>query len=249
MPSLFSPFDLPDDIILLLSDELVAPADFILHRTLAAHLKAGLVSGRVKPKSVILSVSEGLSRWKTLAMKSNINLQTHLDLGTLEFIELSSCAEPSAEANLRGVFDRVRMALENSRPSQQPHLIILDDVSVLEWIGFSPTSVQRFIRALRSLALKANATLVLRHHVVTPNEPDELLRHLLQICTYHLEVRPLASGRSGAVSGEVALHAGFSYPSNNINPVKLLSRSSALQYCLTEAGPEFFVKGTSGGVL
>ncbi|KAJ3517047.1 hypothetical protein NLJ89_g747 [Agrocybe chaxingu] len=202
MPSLFSPFDLPDDIILLLSDELAAPADFILHRTLAAHLKAGLVSGRVKPKSVILSVSEGLSRWKTLAMKSNINLQTHLDAGTLEFIELLSCAEPSAEANLRGVFDRVRTALENSRPSQQLPLIILDDVSVLEWIGFSPTSVQRFIRALRSLALKANATLVLRHHVVTPNEPDELLRHLLQICTYHLEVRPLASGRSGAVSGE-----------------------------------------------
>ena len=55
---------------------------------------------------------------------------------------------------------------------------------------------------------QSNATLVIRHHRVSNddddgNEPDELFSHLYQVCTYHLEVRGLASGRSGSVSGEV----------------------------------------------
>lgn len=54
-----------------------------------------------------------------------------------------------------------------------------------------------------------DAVLVVRHHIVTPPEPDVLLQHLLQLCTYHIEVRPLASGRSGAVSGEVRSVALF----------------------------------------
>jgi hypothetical protein len=54
-----------------------------------------------------------------------------------------------------------------------------------------------------------DAALVVRHHIVTPPEPDSLLQHLLQLCTYHIEVRPLASGRSGAVSGEVCIFVPF----------------------------------------
>ena len=55
--------------------------------------------------------------------------------------------------------------------------------------------------------MKANATLLIRQHVLTPSteEPmlDDLFRALQQMCTYHMEVLPLASGRSGAVSGQV----------------------------------------------
>ena len=47
---------------------------------------------------------------------------------------------------------------------------------------------------------EAKATLII-HHVVTPGDPEDLLRRLLQMCTYHMDVRPLASGRSAAVSG------------------------------------------------
>jgi hypothetical protein len=50
---------------------------------------------------------------------------------------------------------------------------------------------------------QSNAALIIRHHVVKPGEPDELLRLLLQLCAYHVDVRPLSSGKSGAVSGEV----------------------------------------------
>jgi hypothetical protein len=63
--SLFQPFDLPEGIMLVISDELGAPGDFLLHRALASHLK-----DRKKTKAIVLSVAEGLSRWKALAFKS-----------------------------------------------------------------------------------------------------------------------------------------------------------------------------------
>jgi len=63
--TLFSPFDLPNGILLLITDGLAAPADFVLHRCLATHLKENK-----KSNTVILSVSEGISRWKALASKS-----------------------------------------------------------------------------------------------------------------------------------------------------------------------------------
>lgn len=50
-------------------------------------------------------------------------------------------------------------------------------------------------------------TLLIRHHMVSPSdpEPDDLFRLLLQISNYHLETRPLVTGRSGNVTGEVLL--------------------------------------------
>jgi hypothetical protein len=111
-----------------------------------------------------------------------------------------------------------------------------------------------------------DAALIVRHHIVTPPEPDALFQHLLQLCTYHIEVRPLASGRSGAVSGEVSILVPLFIPPKthqNINikicvhlgpSVKdtkehVISRTSALQYRLTESGAVFFERGTSTGVL
>jgi len=102
----------------------------------------------------------------------------------------------------------------------------------------------------KSTTSKANATLLIRQHVLTPStaQPmlDDLFRALHHMCTYHMDVLPLSSGRSGAVSGQVALHAG---PGTLRGGVKLLGRSSALQYKLTDAGAVFFERGTGAGVL
>lgn len=59
--------------MLLISDELGAPGDFLLHRALASHLK-----DRKKTTAIVLSVAESLSRWKALAFKSvrNSNLRS-----------------------------------------------------------------------------------------------------------------------------------------------------------------------------
>lgn len=112
-----------------------------------------------------------------------------------------------------------------------------------------------------------NAALVLRHHVVTPGEPDELLKRLLQVCHYHVDVFPLSSGRSGSVSGQVvfilsydraeartdhrmvckvALHCG---PATAEPAHELISRSGAVQYRLADSGGMFFDRGTGSGVL
>jgi hypothetical protein len=241
MPGLFAPFDLPDGVILLITDRLAAPADFVLHRSLATHLRE-----RRKPSSLILSVSEGIGRWKALAAKLNLNLAHHVEAGSLEFVDVLAEIQPAPDRrqSLRLLIERVQGCLD--RAAGGPALIIVDDISTLDWIGFPLLELNRFLRALRAACLKAKATLIIRHHIVTPDEPDDLFRQLLQICMYHLEVRALSSGRSGDVSGEVALHPGFSVP---LDGVKFIPRNIATQYRLADSGPEFFAKGTSGGVL
>jgi hypothetical protein len=63
---MFPPPELPSPgQFVLVTDELAAPADFLLHRSLGAHLKANKNS-----KCVILSVSEDMCRWKAIAAKS-----------------------------------------------------------------------------------------------------------------------------------------------------------------------------------
>lgn len=51
--------------------------------------------------------------------------------------------------------------------------------------------------------MQYNATALIRHHVINQEEPDDILQQLLQLAAYHIEVLPLSSGKSGAVSGEV----------------------------------------------
>ncbi|KAF8886262.1 hypothetical protein CPB84DRAFT_1712444 [Gymnopilus junonius] len=273
----FPPFNLPQGIFLLITDALASPADFVLHRCLSAHLKeisktksgVEVEAAAVSMAVAILSVSESMARWKGVAGKSNVNLQSHIEGGSVEVINVFEEAQPrnanggrnGDEERLKGVIERLRVSLARGDPvggrkgegegevnetSPGMKLVILDDISMLEWVGFDTTDVVRFARALRSVCTKANATLLVRHHIVTPGEPDEVFRHLLQLCTYHLEVLPLASGRSGSVSGEVALHPGFSAPKDG---AKLIPRSAALQYRLTDTGAEFFAKGTSESVL
>jgi len=62
---MLSPFNLPDGILLLITDELSSPADFLLHQSLITHLKE-----TKNAKAIILSVSEEFARWQAIAMKS-----------------------------------------------------------------------------------------------------------------------------------------------------------------------------------
>ena len=64
-PPMLAPFNLPEGILLLITDELAAPADFLLHRSLISHIKE--TNGPTK--TIVLSVSEDLARWKAVASK------------------------------------------------------------------------------------------------------------------------------------------------------------------------------------
>ncbi|KAJ7595977.1 hypothetical protein C8J56DRAFT_923677 [Mycena floridula] len=225
---MFSPFELPQAICVLVTDEISSPADFFLHETVASHFKKSRTS-----KCIILSVAEGLTKWQAIAAKSNLNLGQRITAGSLRFVNVVG-------APFSNTFQLLTSILDSDTT------VILDDVATLEWIGYSALDVTRFCRAIRALCSKMNATLILRHHIVTSGDPDDLFRQLLQICTYHVDVRPLASGRSGTVSGEVALHPGPNAVDSSVKPV---TRSCAIQYRLTDAGAVFFERGTSSSVL
>ncbi|KIJ98442.1 hypothetical protein K443DRAFT_627982, partial [Laccaria amethystina LaAM-08-1] len=95
------------------------------------------------------------------------------------------------------LLDPVQGALHKTDQDAKP--VILDDIATLEWIRF--------------LMLAAKATLIIRDRVVTPADPDHLFRRLLQMCAYHMDGRPLASGlSSGEICGAVALYFGSSTP-------------------------------------
>ncbi|KAL9715604.1 hypothetical protein Ac2012v2_000046 [Leucoagaricus gongylophorus] len=248
---LLPPFNFPENIVLFITDTLPSPASFLLHKALSSHLKS---SSTTTPKSaVIVSISEDLWKWKAISSRSNLNLSQHIDSGSVIFIEALSLSQPpdpsdsSYQPSLRPLFDSILSALSSRGPSPQvsERLVILDDISTLEWIGFSFLDICRFVRALVAACRCESATLIIRHHLVLP-QVDDVFRRLLQISTYHLEVRSLSSGRSGTISGEIALHPG---PSTSNSPIKLIPRTSALQYRLTDTGPIFFERGTGAAVL
>ncbi|KAH9839817.1 uncharacterized protein C8Q71DRAFT_463760 [Rhodofomes roseus] len=243
---MFPPAGLPlPGELLLITDELPSPADFLLHKLLADHLKHVRGSG-TQTRCLVLATVADPARWKHIAAKSNVNLDQHVASQRLMFIDVLGRVQ-SGET-LRPLYDIVQAELGKAAAEDEGRtLVILDDLSPLEWVGYTTLELARFSRALSAASRKANAALVIRHHTVTPGDPDDLLRHLLQLAAYHVDVRPLASGRSGAVSGEIALHAGAC--STPTHQVKAIPRSSALQYRLTDAGATFFDKGTSAGVL
>ena len=51
--------------LLVLTDQIQSPADFLIHRTLTAHLKEAS-----KPKCLFISISESLAKLKAIAGKS-----------------------------------------------------------------------------------------------------------------------------------------------------------------------------------
>ncbi|KAI0338225.1 hypothetical protein BDW22DRAFT_802252 [Trametopsis cervina] len=242
---MFSLPPIPKGDAVLVTDELASPADFILHANLAAHVKDSSRNSRC----ILISVTESLSRWITIGAKSNINVPSLLVNGTLVLLDIEAelqAAYDSAEPILRPVFDSLQVILADEASHSAHTLVILDDISALEWIGFSSQDVGYFARALCAACRKVNASLIIRHHVVTPGNPDDLLRLLLQLCTYRIDVFPLSTGRSGSVSGQIAILPG---PGRVGSAMKTITRSSAVLYRLTDSGSTFFERGTGAAVL
>jgi hypothetical protein len=59
--------------LLLITDELASPADFLLHQLLAEHFDVSKVPQ--KAKCIVLNVSGNMSRWQAVAAKS-VSLST-----------------------------------------------------------------------------------------------------------------------------------------------------------------------------
>ena len=67
MTTTFPPAGVPGEgELLLITDELSSPADFLLHRLLISRVK----DAQLPLQCVVLAVSESIAKWKTISAKS-----------------------------------------------------------------------------------------------------------------------------------------------------------------------------------
>ncbi|KAG8214085.1 hypothetical protein J3R82DRAFT_10843 [Butyriboletus roseoflavus] len=154
----FPPADLASHVgLVLITDELQAPADFLIHRFLNLRLKDSKRS-----RCLFLSVSEDIERIKSVASKSNLNISQN---ARFKFVDVYSHLEESEESEepdassrdtrlgLWRIFDLVSTELRSGQEDAKT-LVILDDIATLEWLGYSVLELSRLCRALRALCLK-----------------------------------------------------------------------------------------------
>ena len=79
-----------------------------------------------------------------------MNLPLHISSGVVKFVDIAAQCSPLgvSEPRLSATFDLVSSLLPSEVPTSGS-VVILDDVSTLEWIGFSAPDIIRFVRALR----------------------------------------------------------------------------------------------------
>ncbi|TRM68798.1 hypothetical protein BD626DRAFT_553558 [Schizophyllum amplum] len=265
------PFDLPKETCVLITDELASPASFYVYATALQRLKEA-------HRVLVLSAADDLARWHTIAGKTGVNLQQHINSKAFEYLDVSSeldregaTTDREGSATLRGLYDTVvdRLAQAGGAPT----LVVFDALSEMLWLGLEDLDARRFCRALRALCLRTQTGLIIRFHKTADGEHDDLLAFLTQLCQFRLDVCPLSSGRSGVVSGEfllwlfaqfllwlyaplrhdtditqIALRRGASCFAHHAH-IKTIPRSNALQYRLTDYSAMYFEKGTDRAVL
>jgi len=95
--------------------------------------------------------------FNALSVSQNLNLTHHIEVGSLEFVDVLPEVQPTPDRreNLQILIERVQVCLDHAAGC--PALIILDDISTLDWIGFPLQELSRFLRALRAACLKVRA--------------------------------------------------------------------------------------------
>jgi len=223
----------------LITDRLAAPADFLVFRTVTTHLKENKQN-----RCIVLSTFNDVPRWKVIASKSALNVDQLIAAGLLKFVDILSHVQPGA-STLRPLLDLVQTFANDASTTTSHLLVVFDAISTLEWLGFNTTEAGRLSRALSSFCRKSSASLLLRYHILDHEVIDSTFSLLQQLAAYRVEVRPLSSGKSGAVSGEICIHLGPLHDEvlTTIEPDK------TFQYRLTDFSATFFTKGTGATVL
>jgi hypothetical protein len=145
--------------LLLVTDEIASPADFLLHQAANGRLRLARMDSSTLGTIVVTSSGpEAGGRWKAIATKSGASTSTVSEL--LQFVDIMSHSDSlgsptaSTPSALKKTFNQLSSMLVQSKNAGC--LVILDDISVLEWIGFDAVDVGRFIRAIVALCRKAS---------------------------------------------------------------------------------------------
>ncbi|KAG8943049.1 hypothetical protein FRC04_003260 [Tulasnella sp. 424] len=250
--------------LLLVTDDLVSPADFLLYGAVNTFFKEH------KTGEIVVVSSSDEAHWKAVLQKLGLNLAPHLTSNTFKLLDPSKFLEgsPNSLNPMRRLYDEInQQVLRPVDNSFTPQLLIVDDISLLDWISTESTEVIRFIRAIKHLATSSGTGVIIRYHSTSPAKPPPVLQHLMETCNCHVSINSLTSGRSGAVSGEVSIYLS-DFPEPGLGVLKLLrkasfsagptledknfigrSKAQALHYRVDSSGFKFFDRGTAGSVL
>jgi len=223
----------------LVTDQLQAPADFLIFRTVTTHLKENKQN-----RCIILSPFNDVPRWKAIASKSALSVDQLVTSGSLKLVDILSHVQSGADT-LRPLLDLVQTFVNDASTTAPHFLVVFDGISTLEWLGFTATEVGRLSRALSSFCRKYSASLLLRYHILDREVIGSTFSLLQQLVAYRVEVRPLSSGKSGAVSGEICVHLGPLYDKS----LTTIEPDKTFQYLLTDFSATYFTKGTGATVL
>ena len=87
----------------------------------------------------------------------NVNLVQLISSGSVVFLDDRIIPIPKgSEYYLQPMFNTVHGALQQWSQNEHEVMVILDDIAILEWIGFSAEDVSRFVRALGAACRKVS---------------------------------------------------------------------------------------------
>ncbi|KAG8760499.1 hypothetical protein FRC14_002888 [Serendipita sp. 396] len=193
-------------------------------------------------KCVFVTLTQDVEHWKAILGKLNVNPAKAIEEGSLVFVDLFSkwrSTKPGADGDILGNIHKV-LANNTETASPGETLVMIDDLAHLSWVGVDELDLLKFIRTLR-LTLHESALLIGCHTLAVEPPTSIIHRYLLETCTVHLEFRPLTSGRSGLVSGELIVCRGpEAWPEDITIPAQ-----NTLHYRSTDSGAIIFEKGSS----
>ncbi|KAI7905234.1 uncharacterized protein BX663DRAFT_314931 [Cokeromyces recurvatus] len=250
----------PNNAHIAIMDTLKADANFLIHHFIVNQLKGNR-------NIVLVGLAQIFNHYFLIGRKLGINLQTFKQSGKLVFIDglthlneyTTETPYPSSKAPTAPT-DTLDFKMNSSSNDEilksfykkiadyvrkQPNtLLILDDISVLLYNGFSLDQVLTFILKLRSLVENSQGTLVTIMHADEEgsednDEQDNFIKQILYGSHLILQVQPLHSGLARDVHGQIDIIYG---PQLDCF-VKQNTPHHSMHYKILDNNVHFFAKG------
>ncbi|KIM30803.1 hypothetical protein M408DRAFT_270514 [Serendipita vermifera MAFF 305830] len=234
--------------LLLVTDHLDASADFLLIRAATTVLKPNKAhSPTAIKKCIFMTFAREEAHWRAILGKANVIGTKDADLTFLDLFSQWRSSKPANDGDdslfgnghLDEAYKMLKAELANATRSS---IVLIDDLAHLEWVGINEQDIVRFLRSIRSLLREAGASLLIIYHKLAIETPtSDVQRYLLSTCLAHIECRPLVSGRSGSVAGEIRFHIGpEAWPGDMSTPTR-----QVLHYRCTDITGVVFEKGST----
>ncbi|GAA97027.1 uncharacterized protein L969DRAFT_96914 [Mixia osmundae IAM 14324] len=273
----------PAGTSLLITDTLECPATFLTTHLIKLALKGaqastGLVGAPMstaKARVIVLLTSQREEHYVAILRKmvnvhstskdiadklpadQGVNTTSEKSKGRLTFIDGMRMTASDPSDALQSLYVALSSAIDPSA-SDDHTVVMLDDLTMLHWLGVDSYALIRFYRALITLTTVRRTGLVVILHsdntaITTSNavasdrfarEEDHLLRSLVYASHVWVRLRSLRTQSTGELIVQRCPALMQSHPQ-----ITSGSRTHALQYKIEDNGPRFFAKGTANGYL